>query len=130
MTQDGDSTRRNVFVVFTNSEEGRDDEFNEWYDEHHVHDIVGVEGFVWGQRFELHPAQRPGRAAPPWKYLALYEIEGDVTTINDRLAQASPSFRKSDTLRNDHVAWVFSYHGNRVEGSPEQPAANVGTGGQ
>jgi hypothetical protein len=116
---------RNVFVVFTNSEDGLDDEFNRWYDEHHLREIVGVDGFVSGQRFELHPVQRPGRPDPPWKYLALYEIEGDVGAIHGHLAEASPSFVKSDALKNDHVAWVFSTRGERVEHSSEPAATTV-----
>jgi hypothetical protein len=119
------TAERNMFVVFTNSEEGFDAEFNRWYDEHHIHDIVGVGGFVWGQRFELHPEQRPGRPNPPWRYLALYEIEGDVPAIHQRLAQASPSFIKSDTLKEDHVAWVFSSRGDRVDHPAEQSTANA-----
>jgi hypothetical protein len=124
------STERNVFVVFTNSEQGLNDEFNRWYDEHHLAEIVGVDGFVSGQRFELHPTQRPGRPDPPWRYLALYEIEGDVAEIHERLAKASPSFVKSDALAGDHVAWVFSARGDRIEHAPTVEAATVQGGGE
>lgn len=106
--------QRNVFVVFTNSAEDADDEFNSWYDEHHIHDLVGVDGFTWGQRYRLHPDQRPGMRKPEWDYFALYEIEGDVTEIHQKLALASPGFVKSATLAPDSVAWVFSPVGDQI----------------
>lgn len=106
---------RDTFVVFTNSEEEADEEFNRWYDEHHIHEILGVDGFVWGQRYVLHADQRPGMRPAEWKYLTIYEIEGDVSAVHERLAAASPGFRKSPALKQDSVAWVFSPMGRRVE---------------
>lgn len=111
--------QRNLWIVFTNSEPGRDDEFNAWYDEHHVPEILTVPGFAWGQRLQLHPDQRPGQAPPPWKYAVLYESVGDIPTIHRDLKQASPGFVKTDALSKDSVAWVFSYHGERIERKPD-----------
>ncbi len=107
----------NIFVVFTDSEEGADEEFNRWYDEHHVHEILGVDGFVWGRRYELHADQRPGMEPPAWKYLTLYGIEGDVPELHEKLAQASPGFVKSASLRPGTGAWVFAPRGSRIERS-------------
>lgn len=106
---------RHVFVVFTNSKDGQDDDFNAWYDQHHLREIVGLDGFVWGQRFELHPEQRPGQVGPPWRYLALYEVRGDVPGLHELLKQRSGTFVKTSALKNDHVAWVYSYRGDRVD---------------
>lgn len=113
---------RHVFVVFTNSKEGQDDDFNTWYDQHHVREIVALDGFVWGQRFELHPDQRPGQVGPPWRYLAIYEICGDVPEFHQLLKERSGTFVKSSALKNDHVAWVYSYRGDRVDHSGAQAA--------
>jgi len=107
--------QRHVFVVFTNSEPGRDDEFNEWYDSHHLREILEVDGFVWGQRFALHPDQRPAQMAPPWKYLTLYEATGDVNTLHERIAETRSNRLQTSALKQDHVAWVFSYVGERAE---------------
>jgi len=74
-----------------------------------------VDGFVWGQRFKLHADQRPGQMAPPWRYMALYEVVGDVPTLHERLKESGPTFLKSPALKQDHVAWVFSCLGDRVE---------------
>jgi len=109
-----DDQEHHFWVVFTNAEEGQDAELNDWYEQHHVREILGVDGFVWGQRLQLHPDQRPGQAAPPWKYLALYETVGDLPTVHADLKKASPGFVKTPALAKDSVAWVFSYLGSRV----------------
>lgn len=106
---------RHIFVVFTNSKDGQDDAFNNWYDQHHVREIVALDGFVSGQRYELHPEQRPGQVGPPWRYLAIYEIRGDVPKLHQLLKERSGTFVKSSALKNDHVAWVYSHRGELVD---------------
>ena len=103
-----------LFVVFTNAEPGREAEFNEWYDNHHLDEIMAIEGFLWGQRFELHPDQRVGQMAPPWRFLTLYGFEGDVTEVHERLRKASPTFVKTTALKPDTAAWVYSLMGSPV----------------
>jgi hypothetical protein len=103
-----------LFVVFTNAVPGREAEFNEWYDKHHLDEITAVEGFLWGQRFELNPDQRPGQMAPPWRFLTLYGFEGDVKDVHERLRAASPSFVKTTALKPDTAAWVYSLMGQTV----------------
>ena len=63
-----------VFVVFSNPTEGNDETYNEWYD-HHVDHLVGLEGFVSGQRLRLDRGM--GAPDPPYRYAVLYEVEGD-----------------------------------------------------
>lgn len=43
---------RHVFAVLTNPVEGREPEFNAWYDRH-LHDILRLPGLVSAQRFQL-----------------------------------------------------------------------------
>jgi hypothetical protein len=62
---------RHIFAVLTNPVEGREAEFNAWYDRH-LHDILRLPGLVSAQRFRLSPEQS---AATPYRYLVLYEIE-------------------------------------------------------
>jgi len=45
---------RHVFAVLTNPVEGREAEFNAWYDRH-LHDILRLPGLVSAQRFRLSP---------------------------------------------------------------------------
>jgi hypothetical protein len=69
---------RHLLVVLSNAVEGRDDEYNDWYTNHHLDEILEIEGFKRGQRFELADA-RMTRDTPdtPYHYLAVYEIEED-----------------------------------------------------
>lgn len=61
-----------VLVVLTNPVAGREEEFNSWYNNQHVPDVLKIPGFRSAQRFKL--AQPDGS---PYKYLALYEVETD-----------------------------------------------------
>ena len=62
---------RFVFVVETNASEGRDREFNEWYDQIHLKEVCAFPGFTGARRFRL--VDGAGRN----RYLALYELETD-----------------------------------------------------
>lgn len=70
-----------AFVVRTEAVEGREDEFNYWYDNQHVPDLLSVPGIVAVQRFRHHRTQRPGRSAPSHRYVAVWEIAGDPATV-------------------------------------------------
>ncbi|HTH26900.1 MAG TPA: hypothetical protein VL918_00325 [Sphingobium sp.] len=63
-----------VMVVQSQAKEGRDDEFNDWYDSTHYHDICAIPGVKSGRRFDATPV---GMGAPGMRYLAIYEIETD-----------------------------------------------------
>ena len=62
-------------MALTNAVDDREDEYNDWYNNTHLKDVLNVPGFVSAQRFRLSSAQR--MANPPYKYLAIYEIETD-----------------------------------------------------
>ena len=61
-------------VVMTGPKPGREDEYNDWYNNQHLADVVAVPGFRSAQRFKLTDAMgfehRHG-------YIAIYEIEAD-----------------------------------------------------
>ena len=65
-----------TFVVLTNPTSGKEAEYNKWYNEQHIPDVLNVPGFVAAQRFRLADAQMSDKA-PAHRYLALYEIETD-----------------------------------------------------
>jgi hypothetical protein len=64
-----------VFVVLTNAVEGKEDEYNSWYSDQHLTDVVGLDGFKAAQRFVL--ADQPRAKDAKYKYLAIYEVDGD-----------------------------------------------------
>lgn len=63
---------RAFYVVVTTPTAGQDEEFNRWYDDEHLDDVLKVPGFVAAQRFRL-----VGDNQLPGPYLALYEVETD-----------------------------------------------------
>ena len=68
---------RHILLVLSNAAGGRDNEFDDWYTNVHLRDVLAVDGFVAAQRFRLADAQlQPGLPAPH-RYLAVYEIEAD-----------------------------------------------------
>ncbi|MEK9210907.1 hypothetical protein [Sphingomonas sp. 2378] len=54
---------------------GREEEYHRWYDETHLAEVVGLDGFLTGERFVPVPLDPDAR--PPETYLAVYEIETD-----------------------------------------------------
>lgn len=90
---------KHLFVVFTNAKDGRDEEFNEWYDKQHVGDVLKVPGIVSCKRFELSEFQRP--TPHPYKYMAIYEIETDnLKEVSDEVSRrvGTPVMPRSDAL--------------------------------
>jgi hypothetical protein len=63
------------YVVLSNPVPGRDDEYNEWYSERHLADVMAVPGFVSAQRFRLRDTQAEG--APQQHYMAIYNMRTD-----------------------------------------------------
>jgi hypothetical protein len=111
---------KHLLLALVNPLPGREQAFNEWYDSAHLREVVALPGFAAGQRFALGEPQRPGQAPPPWKYLALYEIEGDVSNVHDvvRDAAAAGSFTRADppVFADDHAAWLYRAIGPRITG--------------
>jgi hypothetical protein len=96
---------RGVLMVFGDaSAPEREEEFNRWYDDHHLGDLLGVPGFCAAARYRRIPG-RGGRAAgPPFdqRYLSVYELEGeDLTAVQDTLAAEAPLMDISDALSRD-----------------------------
>jgi hypothetical protein len=102
-------------IVFTNAAEGRDAEFNRWYDEVHLPDVLGVPGIVSAQRFALAEAQMFRDQAH--RYVTIYEIEGDAAEALEALKKASPAFQMTDSMAQDaHVAVVEAIGPRRTAG--------------
>lgn len=66
-----------VMVVFMEPVEGTEQEFNDWYNRHHVPERGSVPGILNGRRYELSN----GDEAP--KYLAIYELENEAVLKSD-----------------------------------------------
>ena len=67
----GDETAAQCrLIALSNAVAGREQDFEQWYDEQHLPDVLRIPGFVGAQRFEIQPS---GRGTPPaWSRLAIY----------------------------------------------------------
>jgi hypothetical protein len=65
---------KQILVVVSNSTPGQDDEYNRWYTEQHLDDVLRVPGVVAAQRFKVAFDGAKSLLGP---YLAIYEIETD-----------------------------------------------------
>jgi hypothetical protein len=64
---------RYILTVATSPLPGREDEFNRWYDEVHLAEVLAVPGFGSAARFVADG--EPAGTAP--RYLAIYDIDSD-----------------------------------------------------
>jgi hypothetical protein len=58
-----------TLIVYTNPVEGREDEFNKWYDEVHLGEFSSLPGVISGKRFKV-------AGDKPRAYAAIYELSG------------------------------------------------------
>ena len=91
--------KKYTMVVLTNAKQGQDDEFNDWYNNQHIQDVLAIPGFTAAQRFEF--VEKPGVPVPQYKYCANYEMETDdpgavVTELFRR--HGTPQLAASDAM--------------------------------
>lgn len=63
---------KHVLLVFTDPVEGREDEYNAWYNDVHLGEVLEADGFVRAQRFKVADLM-PG--VTDHDYVAIYELE-------------------------------------------------------
>jgi hypothetical protein len=103
---------KTLYLVFSNPVEGKEAEYNEWYDNVHVPEVLATPGMLNAQRFDLCDAEishAEGMPAPTHRYLLVYEMEGDVDAIMAKVGEAvmSGAMHMSDSLDIGNVAMSF-----------------------
>jgi hypothetical protein len=97
--------QRGILTVQTDAMPGHEREFNNWYDEKHVPEILATEGFVLGRRFRAVPSPSDAeRESGISKYLAVYDVVstdlvGSYQALLDRFAagvMTAPEFVRTD----------------------------------
>jgi hypothetical protein len=63
---------KNILVVVSSPTPGKEEEYNRWYTEQHLADVLRMPGFTSAQRFKLAVN---GPNGLPGSYLAIYEYE-------------------------------------------------------
>jgi len=93
---------RYIFAVHSNAAEGREQEYNDWYSNHHLKDLLAIPGVVSARRLTLAELQiHPG--PQPFRYFCLYEIEtNDLQEFIDELTARAGTqrMRVSSSLGN------------------------------
>lgn len=107
-------------LVFTAMVEGREPEFNLFYDNHHAPELAAIPGFVSAQRMVL---ARPATASiPATKYLALFKVvTSDLAAVKE--IAAGPGFTKSPAFDTQATrGYTFRAIGPVIEGDEVRAA--------
>ena len=90
---------KHLFMFLTDAVAGKDAEYNAWYDNEHLSDVIRAAGFTAATRYKLADTEPPQQSDQ--KYLAVYEIDtDDPDGVFGKLtgAAGSPEMPLSDAL--------------------------------
>ena len=97
---------KHILVVVANPLPGQEAEFNRWYTDQHLDDVLRVPGMVAAQRFEV---SADGPKGLPGRYLAIYEMDiDDPKTAFAALAEAMQAGRMPISAAMDPANLVAS----------------------
>lgn len=103
-----------MLIVLSEPVPGREDEYNDWYTDTHLAEVVATPGFVAAQRFVL--ADVDGNEGAPHGYVAIYEVEGDVRAAQAALAAGKDArVPVPDAMAPARQRWWFTAVSERVE---------------
>ena len=119
-------------VVFTAMVDGKEDEFNKFYDNHHAPELAAIPGFVSAQRMIL---ARPTNASiPASKYLALFKVEtSDLAAVKQaatRPGTTSPAFDTKATRGYTFRAIGPVIEGDKVTSRPKRSSCPLAARGK
>ena len=117
-------------IAFNNPVEGREDEYNDWYSNTHLADVLRVPGFLAGQRFRLASVQKPG-TPQPWQYAAVYDCEADsaqqlLTALTERVG--GPQLPLSSALAEQRFLCILEPITEVMQRAPDERAAGTEPG--
>ena len=97
-------------IVLSNPVPGREDEFNDWYTNTHLHEVLSVHGYVAARRFRISDPQVAPNADPSHRYLTIYEVETeDLAAFTAHAAAAREGRPRSELIdRSTLAAWTFT----------------------
>lgn len=100
-----------ISVVMTNPRDNRHDEFNDWYSNIHIRDIMRAPASIAVQRFVLSADQLPpdgGVERSQAQYLAIYESY-DIEKLSYAHRHVfTPAMLVSDAIDLDHEGYYFN----------------------
>jgi len=120
--------KKYLLFVHTKAVEGREDEYDDWYEHTHLRDVVGLEGFDAAQRWKFTHAHPADAAPPAYRNVAIYEVDeanyeraraalaaSVVERAEATAAGRTPQVPVSPALDDDRVAYWFVEASERVE---------------
>jgi hypothetical protein len=97
-----------IIIVQSDPQEGREQEYRDWYVGQHLHDVAALPGFVRARFFEASEAQRDGVPRPEYRHLAIYELEVDAATgIATLDAARDNGLYVSPAMKSERLLHVF-----------------------
>lgn len=101
-----------ILVATSSAKEGRDREYNEWYDAVHINELLDIPGIVSARRFAASPSSPH---VPPSSYLAIYEIEAEdpAVVMRELMSRgASGQLSRTDSLDpSSGKLWLWAQNG-------------------
>ena len=92
---------KHIMVVFTDPTPDNDEQYNTWYNEVHLPEVLSTEGFVRAQRYKVSDMM-PG--VTDHGYVAIYEMEtDDPKAAMKALRGQSKTFNLSDAADLRHA---------------------------
>ena len=113
--------KKYISVALTNAADGRETDYNDWYDKQHVFDVLAIPGIQSAQRFQISDQSRQKLG---YKYMAVYEIEtDDITSIHKAIAEraGTDAMPRSDSVGLDRMFLDYEVISPRI--TAEEAAA-------
>jgi len=110
-----------ISIALTNAAEGREDEYNQWYEQQHVFDVLRVPGIQSAQRFRISDQSRQKLG---YRYMAVYEVETDnIENIHRAIAEraGTDAMPRSDAIGADRMFLDYEVVSPRI--TAEEAAA-------
>lgn len=89
-----------VMVVFTNPVAGREDEYNRWYNDVHLGEVLRTPGMIAARRYRLVDGVG-SREEPQHRYLAIYELASEDAKATVKQMLGMP-MNMSDAIDTEH----------------------------
>lgn len=101
-----------VLVVYSRPVAGREDEYNDWYNNQHLKDVLAQPGYLSARRFKLTDFKLdPAMPDPSHPYVAFYymETEDPEAALNDMRARVEAGIiGLTDAMEQDFLAYCYS----------------------
>lgn len=110
-------------VTLTNPVEGKEEAYNDWYQNTHLAEVVQAEGMVSAQRFRV---KQELLASKSWPYLCIYDIEtDDIDSLIGGMGRGNKTMTDAMDFANAYTV-IFEEFGDPV--THEQAIAKLGGG--